>query len=151
MFFLRAPKCSKPNNPNLRLCQKGWDQATRAGIELRTTTLDAILCSPLPYAVQTAHEVERLHFAYNPPIEVHPSLIAKSTYSSEEVVMRNIKDVLSYALQRFRGKSILLISHEEVAQGFIADHLGESLAIIKTQHWSAIERGEIICRQLIED
>jgi len=150
LYFLRAPKCSLQSTFELPLCQKGCDQATHAGIELRKTALDAILCSPLPYAVQTAYEIQKLHLSYDPPIEIHPNLISRSTSSPEEVIMSNTEIVLKYILKKFKRKSVLLISHGEMVQGFIANHLGESLATIKARHWSAIERGEIICRQFIE-
>lgn len=149
--LLRAPKCSLQTGFKLPLCQKGCDQATHAGIELRETPIDVILCSPLPYAVETAHEISNRHRGKTrPAIEIHPNLIAKSSYSAESTVMSNVKIMVDYILEKFKRKSILLISHEEIVQGFIANHLGVDLGVVKTWSWTSIERGEIIVQQFIE-
>ena len=125
------------------------DQATRAGNELRGIKIEVILCSPLPYAWQTAREVAELHLDHIPPVESIPELISAHN-STEETVTKNIKKVMKQVLQKFRGKTVLLVSHKMVGQAFLAYHLEENLEVARV-HWPTIEHGQMVCRQIIED
>jgi broad specificity phosphatase PhoE len=148
VFFLRTGKPNPMDNRNV-LCQKGMDQATRAGNQLRAFRIDVILCSPLPYAYQTAKEVERLHLAHSPRIETVPELICAADFS-EEAVAENLKKVMGYILEKFKRKSVLMVSHAMVGQAFLAHHIEESFEITKV-HWPTIEHGAMVCREFIED
>jgi probable phosphoglycerate mutase len=133
--------CNDDPRADVRLDDRGKQQARAAAERLRDVALDRIIVSPLPRTRETAEIVNQYHGA---PIEVHPDIadirsgfdgkpvqayfaaIAHDPLNARvnggESLLDHKQRVLGFIdwLQRQPQENILVVAHEETLRVFVA-------------------------------
>lgn len=108
--------CNDNTNVDVHLDAIGIEQARSAAEQLRDTSLDRIIVSPLPRTRQTAEFINQYH---NAPIEVHPDIVDIRTGFDGKPVSEYFRAIAHDPLNARVNRGESLLDHKQRVLGFI--------------------------------